>query len=190
MNTPGWGPGWALKGAASRQILISVTDAVTLNDSPTRQPLWGVTPPLKQRWFNKKDARWVLLDRVSRLCLPTLTFCAPKSIRAVRPLNQLKTSSPPLLLPSQTPHSFFFPPPEATYIVQFKVKAAGVAHRISVPVAPPKGGGGGLAVCTAGACTSSSGLKEAGKMHHKYQTRSLVEGRSAQAHHSRFRLNH
>lgn len=55
---------------------------------------------------------------------------------------------------------FFF---QATYIVQFKVKAAGVTHRVSVPVAPPQGGGGGLAVCTAGACTSSSGLEEAEK---------------------------
>lgn len=60
---------------------------------------------------------------------------------------------------------FFF---QATYIVQFKVKAAGVTHRVSVPVAPPQGGGGGLAVCTAGACTSSSGLEEAErKIHHE-----------------------
>lgn len=41
--------------------------------------------------------------------------------------------------------------------MQFKVKAAGVTHRVSVPVAPPQGGGGGLAVCTAGACASGSG---------------------------------
>lgn len=49
--------------------------------------------------------------------------------------------------------------------MQFKVKAAGVTHRVSVPVAPPQGGGGGLAVCTAGACASSCGLEEAEKIH-------------------------
>lgn len=45
--------------------------------------------------------------------------------------------------------------------MQFKVKTAGVTHRVSVPVAPPQGGGGGLAVGAAGAGTSSSGLEEA-----------------------------
>lgn len=46
MNT--WG--WVLAGAersSLRQILINVTDAVTLNDSPTLQPLRGVTPPIE-----------------------------------------------------------------------------------------------------------------------------------------------
>lgn len=46
-----------------------------------------------------------------------------------------------------------------THIVQFKVKSAGVAHRVSVPIAPPQGGGSGLAVCAAGACTSGCGLE-------------------------------
>ena len=50
-----------------------------------------------------------------------------------------------------------------TYIVQFEVKAAGVTHRVSVPVAPPQGGGGGLAVCAAGACASSGGLAQTEK---------------------------
>lgn len=50
-----------------------------------------------------------------------------------------------------------------TYIVQFEVKAAGVTHRVPVPVAPPQGGGGGLAVCAAGACASSGRLKETEK---------------------------
>lgn len=47
--------------------------------------------------------------------------------------------------------------------MQFVVKAAGVAHRVSIPIAPPQGGGGGLAICTAGACTSGSRLEEAEK---------------------------
>jgi len=44
--------------------------------------------------------------------------------------------------------------------VQFIVKAAGVTHRVSVPVAPPQGGDGGLAVGAAGARTSRGGLEE------------------------------
>ena len=55
---------------------------------------------------------------------------------------------------------YFIYLPGYTYIVQFKVKAAGVTHRVSVPVAPPQGGGGGLAVCAAGACASCSRLTE------------------------------
>lgn len=42
--------------------------------------------------------------------------------------------------------------------MQFEVKATGVTHRVSVPVAPPQGGGGGLAVSAAGACASRGGL--------------------------------
>lgn len=98
------------------------------------------------------------------------SFSASKSIRAVRPLDQLTTSTP--LPPSPQTNAldlffclfiYFFT--RDTYIVQFKVKAAGVTHRVSVPVAPPQGGGGGLAVCTAGACASSCGLEEAEKIH-------------------------
>lgn len=47
--------------------------------------------------------------------------------------------------------------------MQFEVKAAGVTHRVSVPVAPPQGGGGGLAVCAAGACASGGRLEETEK---------------------------
>lgn len=44
--------------------------------------------------------------------------------------------------------------------MQFEVKATGVTHRVSVPVAPPQGGSGGLAVRAAGACASSGGLEQ------------------------------
>lgn len=121
-------------------------------------------PPLKHGWINKKrrDDRCVLPDRVSRLCLNTLTVSpAPKSILAVRPLDQL-TSSHPATHTRARSHSLSLRQTRAllvTYIVQFEVKAAGVAHRVPVPVAPPQGGGGGLAVCAAGARTSRSGLK-------------------------------
>lgn len=37
-----------------------------------------------------------------------------------------------------------------TYVVEFVVEAAGVAHRVSVAVASPQCGRSGLAVCTAG----------------------------------------
>lgn len=63
--------------------------------------------------------------------------------------------------------------------MQFKVKAAGVTHRVPVPVAPPQGGGGGLAVCTAGACPSCGGLKETEKNTLKIKTHSRVGERSA-----------
>ena len=46
-----------------------------------------------------------------------------------------------------------------TYVVQLVVQAAGVADGVPVPVAPPEGGGGGLAVRAAGARTSCSGLE-------------------------------
>ncbi|TNN46848.1 hypothetical protein EYF80_042947 [Liparis tanakae] len=47
MNTR-WMRAWLeLKGSSRRQILISVTDAVTLNDSPTLLPLRGATPPIE-----------------------------------------------------------------------------------------------------------------------------------------------
>lgn len=47
--------------------------------------------------------------------------------------------------------------------MQFIVKATGVTHRVSVPVAPPQGGGGGLAVGTAGSCAPGSRLRRTGK---------------------------
>lgn len=41
-----------------------------------------------------------------------------------------------------------------TYVVEFVVEAAGVAHRVSVAVASPQRGRSGLAVCTAGSSSS------------------------------------
>lgn len=91
------------------------------------------------------------------------SFCAPKSILAVRPLDHLTSSHPATHTHARVgSHTLSLRQTRAllaTYIVQFEVKAAGVAHRVPVPVAPPQGGGGGLAVCAAGACTSRSGLK-------------------------------
>lgn len=43
------------------------------------------------------------------------------------------------------------------YVVQFVVEPAGIAHRVTIAVAPPKGGGGGLTVSAAGASSSRSG---------------------------------
>lgn len=45
--------------------------------------------------------------------------------------------------------------------MQFVVKAAGVAHRVAVPVAPPQRGDGGLAVRAAGAGAPGRGLRGA-----------------------------
>lgn len=45
-----------------------------------------------------------------------------------------------------------------TYIVELIVQAAGIAHRVAIRIAPPEGGGGRLAVGTAGACSSGSRL--------------------------------
>lgn len=47
-----------------------------------------------------------------------------------------------------------------TYVVQFIVQAAGVAHRVSIRVAPPESGGGRLAVGTTGARSSGSRLRD------------------------------
>lgn len=93
------------------------------------------------------------------------SFPAPKSIGAVRPLDQLTTSAPATHThaPIHTHTHYTLRMFLVTYIVQFVVKAAGVTDRVPVPVAPPQGGGGGLAVCAAGACTSSGRLEETEK---------------------------
>lgn len=69
-------------------------------------------------------------------------------------LSAYLTSSPPS----------FYVSGQATYVVQFVVEPAGVAHRVAIAVAPPKGGGGGLTVSAAGASSSRSGLGRR-KMH-------------------------
>lgn len=45
-----------------------------------------------------------------------------------------------------------------TYVMQLIVEAAGVAHWVSICIAPPECGGGRLTVSTTGACSSGSGL--------------------------------
>lgn len=48
---------------------------------------------------------------------------------------------------------------DATYIMQFVVQSAGIAHRFPVLVAPPERGGGGLAVGARGARTPRRALQ-------------------------------
>lgn len=57
-----------------------------------------------------------------------------------------------------------------TYVVQFIVEAASVAHRVPVGVTPPECGGGGLTVGTAGASTPGGRLWRAREVR-KWQSR-------------------
>lgn len=50
-----------------------------------------------------------------------------------------------------------------THVVEFVVEPAGVAHRVTVPVAPPQSGRGCLAVRAAGASSPRSRLQEKNK---------------------------
>lgn len=45
-----------------------------------------------------------------------------------------------------------------TYVMQFIVEAAGIAHWVPICIAPPECGGGCLTVRTTGTCSSGSGL--------------------------------
>lgn len=51
-------------------------------------------------------------------------------------------------------YSFLLHGQRPVHIVQFIVEAAGVAHRVSICIAPPECGGGRLTVSTTGACSS------------------------------------
>lgn len=47
-----------------------------------------------------------------------------------------------------------------TYVVQFIVEAAGIAHWVPICIAPPERGGGRLTVSTTGACSSGGRLRK------------------------------
>lgn len=53
-------------------------------------------------------------------------------------------------------YSLLFHGQRPVHVMQFIVEAAGVAHRVSICIAPPECGGGRLTVSTTGACSSGS----------------------------------
>lgn len=113
--------------------------AVPLRYSPTIVMLKGIMPSMKTRKHKERKHQ-----------------CAQRCLRVKQPLSP---PACPATCRTTSVQDFNTSTLDQTYIMQLIVEATGVAHWVSICVAPPECGGGRLAVSTTGACSSGCRLR-------------------------------